>query len=593
MRRVLNRLRLAFINTSIRNKFILVIAGTLALSFSFLSVASYVTLQDDNTERAMHDTAATVENSSRGLAYLIEYGLSVSRIIAANSRVQEFYSVYSPTNTLEQRALVRSFLDSIAPPRSSLKSIILYGLDGRNIGTSGALISPYGYKSDEFQQYLDTMTRHWGASVFDYTQRGGEGCISLLKPVICIQTGTIVAIQEITYTREAMLDLLLLPSASAGMAIVDGEGKALLSSGNTDMLPGPEDIALPQGAVQPLIQRYKRGSATSYAFISALPDTGLRLVATVATSTISRQAHQQITVIFAIIIISLLISIAGAFILTGTLTRPIQSLKRCMEQVGEGNLRAKAPVLSRDEIGSMSEQFNAMLDRITGLIEQVTSERLEKQESQLLALQAQINPHFLYNTLTGISTLISLGMQQDAKWMIHALEIFYRTSLSGGENIIPLDTELQNVTNYLDIVRYRYGNSFDYRLECPPELRSYLIAKLTLQPLVENAIHHGLRRQLIHGQLELIVSKEADELRVSVIDNGPGIPRSVAENFRGNRSHSYGLYNVDARIKLYFGPAYGLTIDTERSEGAAVTVRLLAVKTRDELEVRRKEVSRK
>ena len=586
------RFQTFFRDTSIRNKFILITCAVLLLSFSFLSAASYFTLQRGSMRRAREENAAVAQRTAEGIGQLFEYGISISRLVSANAWVQEYYGSPSPKDAREQRALVRSFLNTIAKPHGTFHAMILYDASGQSVSSSSA-IPPIPITEASFIRVWNTLSEQWGASIYECRESDHAWQISLMKPVMNAQTGSIIAVLEIIYDQDQLMNLLSTSGTSMRMAILDDSGTALVQSDEEMVLPEREAVQsyLPTSPENPL--RFRAGKSWLNAFSAPIADCGWFVLTTVPDSDINRQAHQQLRIIFCIIILALLMCVLGALLLSDSLTRPLRVLERCMERVGHGDLNAKSKLSGKDEIGRMSNQFNAMLDQISSLIDQVSNERLAKQESQLLALQAQINPHFLYNTLSSITALISLGMQDDALWMTHALEIFYKTSLSGGENIITLEKELQNVTNYLDILRYRYDGIFDYCLNCEACLRQYLITKLTLQPLVENAVHHGLRKQLSHGQLNINARLEGNTLLISVEDNGPGIPCDVANHFRDRITNSYGLYNVDARIKLYFGQAYGLSIDTNRTVGACVTIRLPAVKSREEIETRQKETRAK
>lgn len=159
-----------------------------------------------------------------------------------------------------------------------------------------------------------------------------------------------------------------------------------------------------------------------------------------------------------------------------------------MSSFGKGNLSVKVPVLYMDEIGTLSEAFNKMAEKIRQLIEQVYQEQKAKRKLELAALQAQINPHFLYNTLNSVSSLIQMECLDDAFVMIQSIGTFYRTSLSDGKTLISIQQEMINIENYIKIQEFRYGNKIIYKTDIEEEILKEWIVKLTLQPLVENAI---------------------------------------------------------------------------------------------------------
>ena len=257
-----------------------------------------------------------------------------------------------------------------------------------------------------------------------------------------------------------------------------------------------------------------------------------------------------------------------------------------MNAAAQGNLDVEIPSFGNNEIGYLSHRFSSMLTQISSLILQVTQEKLARRESQLLALQAQINPHFLYNTLESIPSLISLKMYDEAIHMTHSLEFFYKTSLNSGKNVITLEKELQNVRNYLDIQKIRYRSLFEYSIECPQELLQNVITKLTIQPLVENAIYHGIRQQSKKGFIKINCTLSEGCIIISVFDNGPGFCESKINSVFSTPSASYGLFNVNERIHLYFGSSYGLSIDTSYTDGAGVIIRIPAVTSSTETTIK-------
>lgn len=574
--KLLNRYKTRFLDMSIQNKYIVVSVISLIISFLFLSIASYHTLQNDNKKRLLEDNINSVEITSTAIDNIFDYGLSLARIIAPNSWIQTYFSRSVPQDSQEQKALVKSFLNTIVQSRQPIDSLVLYGLNGRVISSSNAALSSHTLYSQEFKNDVDYMKQNWGDPLFTHSIRfsvsgNAEKYISILKPVISISSPDIIAILEINYKETAFSSLMAAPNSKTQNRLVLLDEEGTIISGKADVIPKNLLQSLKESIGTAEKIKSKRGDF--FIYLTQLKNVNWYIISSVALSEINRQANQQLLIITAIIILSLFISITGTLIISRSLAKPLRQLSQCMEEVGTGNLTATAKVTGNDEIGKMAIQFNNMLARISTLIDQVTKEKIGRRESQLLALQAQINPHFLYNTLASISSLITLELYEDSQNMLHSLEMFYKTSLSGGKNVITLEAELQNVTSYLEILKYRY-DLFTYEILCPDKYKSYAITKLTLQPLVKNSIHHGIRQQLIPGELKIIVEEIHNELYISVIDNGPGIPNDIIQNFSKKIHNSYGLYNVDERIKLYFGQSYGLIITPNMQSGACVTVHL-------------------
>ena len=232
------------------------------------------------------------------------------------------------------------------------------------------------------------------------------------------------------------------------------------------------------------------------------------------------------------------------------------------------------------ELQVLSQSFAHMATQIRELMEQVRREETELRKTELKALQAQINPHFLYNTLDSIQWMCEQGKTEDASRMVGALARLFRISISRGRELIPLRDEIQHAKSYLVIQSYRYREQFRYRFEVEEGLENYLCNKITLQPLIENAIYHGMDRMVDEGEIVITVRQAPDcanDILLIVADNGVGMTdEQCAAILAKERSDSVGIgvKNVNDRLKIYFGDKYGISIKSELDVGTEVTVRI-------------------
>lgn len=232
------------------------------------------------------------------------------------------------------------------------------------------------------------------------------------------------------------------------------------------------------------------------------------------------------------------------------------------------------------ELQALSDSFSHMSRRIEELMEKVRREEKVLRKTELRALQAQINPHFLYNTLDSIQWMCEQGKTEDASKMVGALARLFRISISRGHELITIKDELQHAKSYLLIQSYRYRNQFSYRFEVDETLLSYLCNKITIQPLIENAIYHGIDRMVDEGEIVITVKRAQDaagDILITVSDNGVGMTEEqCAKILSKERSDSggIGVKNVNDRLKIYFGERYGLSIHSVPDEGTTVTVRI-------------------
>ena len=200
-------------------------------------------------------------------------------------------------------------------------------------------------------------------------------------------------------------------------------------------------------------------------------------------------------------------------------------------------------VRGTEELMMLSDSFDHMVRRIQKLMEQVRQEEITLRKTELKALQAQINPHFLYNTLNSVSSLIKMNCPDEAFIMIQAIGTFYRTSLSDGKTLIPLEQEITNIENYIKIQKVRYGNKIEYEIDIENEILQEWIVKLTLQPLIENSIYHGIKEMRGKGIIRIKGWKEKNKVFIQVSDNGLGIPEEKLEELSNSGNAPWKLWD--------------------------------------------------
>ena len=262
-----------------------------------------------------------------------------------------------------------------------------------------------------------------------------------------------------------------------------------------------------------------------------------------------------------------------------SITGPISRLCGRVQAISEGDLTARNPVPAQEyEIQTLGNGIELMAERLNELIEQNRQEQVSLRSAELALLQAQINPHFLYNTLDTIIWLIETGKNDQAVEMVTSLSGFFRSSLSKGRDIITLREEEQHVKSYLEIQQVRYKDILEYRISIEPQLGSYEVPKLTLQPLVENALYHGIKLKRGMGKIVVEGHVEEKDMILTVSDNGAGMEETRLEQVRNSMKHGervgFGLATVHERLQLLFGQEYGLEIFSRPGMGTLVRVRL-------------------
>jgi two-component system sensor histidine kinase YesM len=275
------------------------------------------------------------------------------------------------------------------------------------------------------------------------------------------------------------------------------------------------------------------------------------------------------------------------YVVTQRVTRPLRLMAQTMARVEQGHLGVRVPTTpARDEVGRLSRVFNTMLDSLERLITQVYEAQLREKDAQLLALQTQINPHFLFNTLNSMRALSRRQQANAVATMAESLADLFRYSMSNWNEPVPLREELEHVDNYVTIQRARFGARFQFDCAVPAELLDAPVVKLSIQPLVENAITHGLDQRRTGIRIIVQACLQGTTLHIQVIDNGRGIDAPTLAKLERSLAYAtasaplptadvgIGIVNIDRRIKLLFGEQYGIALQVVRNAGTTVSLHL-------------------
>lgn len=293
---------------------------------------------------------------------------------------------------------------------------------------------------------------------------------------------------------------------------------------------------------------------------------------------ITGRVEGMIRICVTLLLLVLVTAVLVGILFSRTFARPAKRLMGAMEAFEqEAENFQFAAVRGTSEISALSDSFGHMVVRIQELMEQVRQEEITLRKTELNALQAQINPHFLYNTLDSIAWMCEEDRTKEAVEMVNALARLFRISISRGHELITLEREVEHAKSYLKIQNYRYKNQFTYEFDVEESCLSYLCNKITLQPIIENAIYHGIDRMVDEGCIQIRIEEEENAIRMTVTDNGVGMTKEQCQEIlhreAGDRT-GIGIKNVNDRIRIYFGEEYGLHITSELDEGTCVEIRI-------------------
>lgn len=301
-------------------------------------------------------------------------------------------------------------------------------------------------------------------------------------------------------------------------------------------------------------------------------DNGWQILLEKPSSLLAAPADEMVFIIFLVVLICCVLIFTVSNLLSGFFAQKVNRLLQVMQEVKKGNLSVRIHDNCPDEIGKLMNSFQEMIEKLNQLITENYQNKITLKETQLLALQAQIHPHFLYNCLSLINSKALINHQPEISEMAQLLSTFYRTSLNRGQSETLLTDEIKNVQSYIKIQLLLNDNSFRVVYQIDPQLPDQKIPNLLLQPLVENAIVHGiLPNKAKHGTLYLTITRVNDQIHFIIMDNGLGIPKEKIPSLTQTQSDGYGLKNVQERLKLTYGEEYGLTINSIVNESTMVT----------------------
>lgn len=479
-------------------------------------------------------------------------------------------------NVLSEKTAIRSYFDDVKSIKGEILSIALYDENGDLIvadSTFDTVNNDNVYESNSFQNAINEPMINIFSGVGFENDRYAFTLSRYMSFNRSENHG--VALIEFDFTKIVRLIYQSDLGENGHIAIFDRDYNVVYSS-------------LPELIDEDLIETKKlvlgsTGVTINHQsfnlYISTITNTGWKVSVFTNNSQIYSVLYNFIIIVIITILLLSILYIFIVYVIVKQVTYPLYRLQAEMNKVKDLNYDVNRSKLKKGskEIIQLDATFNEMMRRIRYLADKLLQEQENQRKSELKALQNQINPHFLYNTLDSIIYMIDKGENQKAEEMIVALSKFFRISISRGKAIIPLKDEVEHVRNYLLIQKIRFGDQFTYSINVDPSLYQYSCIKLILQPLVENAIEHGLNDNESGGQIEIIGTQNESYIILKIKDNGYGISEDKLEqiykSFHDDSIHQgVGLKNVYQRIKIYYGEEADIKIDSLFDEGTIISI---------------------
>ncbi len=579
--------QLPFGNGGIRSIIFLYFTITAAAASIFIGLSLYTRMSGQVSETVMEENQILIDQVNRSVANYLKTVMKLSDSL--------YYSIIKNAD-LSDPSVGERFNLLYENNMDQTDSIALFSADGELLESVPAL---------RVRNNLDVTREAW----FSYTLDRTENQHFFLPQVQQIFESSsdqyrwvipMTRVVEITKGTDTVQGILLIHLNYTGLKLLlDGvtlgnEGYIYLIDGNGEIIYHPRAQLIDSGLEHEnnrAVSEYRDGiyqetfhGEERVITVKSVGYTGWKLIGVAPRQTVSLNSLKtQLLVVFVAAFILFLMSLVNSYI-SSRITTPIRKLELSVNEIEKGNLNAKVDAEGSYEIRHLGQSVQNMAKQIQVLMADIVSEHEKKRKQEFDTLQSQINPHFLYNTLDIIVWMIENEKPDQAVKAVTALARFFRISLSRGKSIITVKDELEHVRNYLMIQHMRFKNRFSYTIEAEDEVLELASLKLMLQPLVENAIYHGM--EFMDGDGEIFISawKEGEDLYLKVSDNGLGMTEEqVARLFSdtphtgSSRGSGIGVKNVNERIRLYFGSEYGLSIESEPDEGTVVTIHLPAV----------------
>lgn len=502
-------------------------------------------------------------------------------IVSKNETVQSVLQKLQdrePQVETDHYFLVRSVLQEIIYLRNAINGVTIYTREGIRVGSQSISGKPFSTSAVLNQTLVEEAIKHPGENIwidpgglsYSGENRGIVGPI-MLRGIKRGDGGAVVGILQISVSESIFSSLYshLDYGPTGRFLVLDSDGTLIFPERayQTSFMDIIYRVFLDwrQGSLDdPRI--YNTAEGDMLIMTKGLGRMGWVVLGVVPIDDFLAISKSFTPLLYILGAIGILMELLFAMIITRSISKPIIDLSGMMRKAGEGDFSLRLPHGSGDEIGELVDSFNHMLVQTSVLMDQIYQQNKRERELELLALQSQIKPHFLYNTLESIAALIQLERKEDAFELTKSVSLFFKGVLSKGRPVITIAEELQTIQYYLAIQQTRYQNKLTYSIEIDDEVLSQPIVKLSLQPVVENSIYHGLKAARHKGIVRISGWREKDRVHLRVFDNGAGLSQEKLEQIAdsdGNillNANGFGLSSVDQRLKQYFGSSYGVRL---------------------------------
>lgn len=576
------------LNVSLRTRMVLSNIVVALIPFLIFSIVSGFVFLDHAQKTAEEHSVQLIHQVSNSMDVYVETIEKMVNYIQLELQDTPFFTMESEgaSGWDSETAYIRSVLENVANSHREVAGIFIATKEDLYVSTGMSRISRDPFQNErwyreasENPEEIQLISVVTGRNIVTNRSYSIDDVFSLAKAVQDPETGEVLGVILLDIRHD------IIQSSINGVTIGE-KGFVFVMDQEDNIVYTPVNGIVYRvnpkwvKAMEPMSVQIQGGSYQIRSELS--PYTGWRTVGVFSMDEVMSSVNTIVYILFTCVIISLVLVVIVSFKFSRTLTNPIFKLKRLMKQAESGDLTVRFNFEHNDEIGELGQSFNHMIARIDQLIQMVYVEQENKRTAEMKSLQEQIKPHFLYNTLDTISWMARDYDAEDIVRLVDALTNMFRIGLSHGKDIITVKEEITHVSNYLYIQKIRYKDKLNYVIHVDESLYAVEVPKLILQPLVENAIYHGVKAKRGGGTITITGVPEGENLVFTVQDNGAGMPQEKVEELNRRMSErsvldeqkSFGLFYIRERIQLCYGTGYGVHVESALGEGTRVTITL-------------------
>lgn len=551
--------------------------GVFGVTMYHLFVNRMESMMSENAEQLLDQTAINLENylkSMRRISDSMYYTVIKDKDLGTDNMSSELNLLYSANQ--ENLVSIACFTGD-----GDLVDAVPVSKEKTNVDVT---------KKEWFTEAVGQMENfHFSTphvqNLFDDTSYQYTWVISLSRAVELTTNGSSrlgVLLVDMNYSSiEQLLEKANTGNASEYLYLMDGDGEIIyhpkqkMIYANLYQENNRETAGWEDGSHREYYQGENR-----LVTVKTISYTGWKIVSVVPMSAFNMGMHETRLFFVLLLILSMLMIIFLNQMVSSSIAKPLEKLNDSVKEWEAGNMQPDIYIGGFTEVEHLARTLKSTVEQIRRLMDDVLLEQEEKRKSELDALQSQINPHFLYNTLESITWMIEGERYEDAVFMISQLASLFRISLSKGKTIIRVEDEIKHAQNYMNIQKIRYKNRFQVDFQIADEIKDCCTVKLIVQPLLENAIYYGVEGMDDEGEIHVVGYRDGDDVCIEVQDNGLGMPEEMVEKLLTENEHvpkhgsGVGVINVHNRIRIRFGEQYGLEIESEPDEGTTVRIRI-------------------